>query len=408
MHLLVTGLFLTTACVAQVIQQPFAGVYAYTDLGSVPGLPPPYGGVTFKLGDNNTLLIGGSANNPTGAIHEVGVTRDNTGRITGFAGPATLYATAPRIDGGLAYGPGGVLFYTTYNTNTLGQIKPGSTSADRIDSLLPLGVSSSTGAVNFVPTGFAGAGEMKIVSYNASTFYGFTLSPDSNGTYDLLPSNGPVQLVGGLEGVLYVPPGSSLIPDYQYVLITEYGLGSVSLYQVNAQGNPVPASRLPFLTGLSGAEGACTDPVTGALVFSTYGGGSRVVLVEGFGVCGSFSNYGAGIAGQNGPPTVDGGGCAGRGQVASVDIGSGLANAPGLLAIGFLQQSLPVPGGTLLVDPIGTFFHFLDGNGQFSLQVFLPIDPVMTGLNIFAQAFYADAGAAAGFSATDGLHITVR
>ena len=408
LHCVVSSVALATCCLAQTIQPPFAGVYGYTDLGSVPGVPANYGGVTFKLGNNNVLLIGGGANTPSGAIYEVVVTRDNTGRITGFAGPATQIATAPNIDGGLAYGPGGVLFATTYSNNNLLQYRTGSSAPDRIDALGPLGVPGSTGAVNFVPTGFPHAGEIKIASYSSGSFHGFTLAPDANGTFDLIPANGPVQINGGPEGILYVPPGSSLIPDYQYVLITEYIGGSVVLYQVDAQGNPIPASRLPFLTGLGGAEGACTDPVTGALLFSTYGGGNRVILVEGFGVCGSFTNYGTGIVGQNGAPTVGGSGCAGRGHVASVDIGNGRSNAPGVLAIGFLQQSLPVLGGQLLVSPIGSFFHFLDGSGQFSLQVFLPIDPVMTGLNIYAQGFYADAAAAAGVSATDGLHILVR
>ena len=79
-----------------------------------------------------------------------------------------------------------------------------------------------------------------------------------NGTYDLTPANGPVGITGGPEGILYVPPGSALIPDYQYVLIAEYGSGEVSLYLLDGDGNPLPATRTPFLTGLSGAEGACT------------------------------------------------------------------------------------------------------------------------------------------------------
>lgn len=398
----------TCAAVGQTIQAPFAGIYGYTDLGAVPGVPASYGGVTWKRNDPNTMLIGGSANGSAGAIYEVGVLRDSTGRITGWAGPATLFASAPYIDGGLTYGPGGVLFYTTYSNNTLGQIKPGSTVADRIDALTPLGVTSSTGTVTFVPNGFANAGEMKIASYNSGQFYGFTIAPDGNGTFAIAPSNGPVQIGGGPEGILYVPPGSSLLSNYQYMLVTEYSTGTVVLYQVDGQSNPVPSSRLPFMTGLSGAEGACTDPVTGALVFSTFGGGSRVVMVEGFGVCGSFQAYGTGIPGQHGAPSISGSGCAGRGHVTSIDIGNGPGNAAGLLAVGFLQQNVPMLNGSLLVNPIATFFHFLNGQGQFALQVFLPVDPVMTGLNIFAQSFYVDAAAAAGVSATGGLHLLVR
>ncbi|MFM1873422.1 MAG: hypothetical protein RL398_2844 [Planctomycetota bacterium] len=408
LRLLATISCLALPLAAQTIQPPFAGVYGYTDLGSVPGVPGPYGGVTFKANDNNRLLIGGSANGGAGAIYEIQVARSTTGEITGFVGTATLFAAAPNIDGGLAYGPGGVLFYTTYSNNTLGQITPGGTGPAKVIQLANFGVTGSTGALGFVPPGFPGAGELKIASYNTGVFLGFNLTPDGTGTFDLVPSNGPVQIGGGPEGILYVPPGSALIQDFSSVLVTEYGNGAVALYQIDSVGNPIPASRFPFLTGLGGAEGACTDPVTGALMFSTFGGGNRVVVVEGFGVCGSFTGYGNGVAGATGVPTVQGGGCAGRGQVANIDIANALPNGIGVLAVGYAQQTLPLPAGQLLVAPIGTFFHFLDGTGAFRLQVFLPIDPVMTGLNLFAQSFYSDPAGPAGYSATAGLHIQVR
>ena len=399
---------LTAALSAQTIQPPYNSVYGYTDLGSVPGVPPNYGGVTFKRGDPNKLLVGGSSCGPSGAIYEINVTRNATGRLTGFTGSATVLSTAPYIDGGLCYAPNGVLMYTGYPVHQLGQIEPGSTVPDRIDTLTAGGIPGSVGAVNFVPPGFAGAGQLKFVSYNSGTCTGATIAPDGNGTYNIAFANGPAQIGGGPEGILYVPPGSSLIPDYQYVLIAEWGTGSVVLYQADAVGNPIPASRLPFLTGLSGAEGACTDPVTGALVFSTFGGGNRIVMVEGFGVCGSFTNYGTGIAGQNGIPTISGSGCAGRGQFMSVDIANGRAIAPGLLAVGFLPDTLPVLNGTLLVQIINSYFHVLDGAGQWTLALYLPTDPVWNGLNIYTQSFYVDAAAALGVSATNGLHTLVR
>src|SRR5262249_31450963 len=40
---------------------PFADDYSCVGLGAVPGLPNPYGGLTFKYDDPNTLLIGGPA-----------------------------------------------------------------------------------------------------------------------------------------------------------------------------------------------------------------------------------------------------------------------------------------------------------------------------------------------------------
>ena len=35
--------------------------------------------------------------------------RDATGHVVGFSGNATVFASAPNIDGGLTYGPDGIL-----------------------------------------------------------------------------------------------------------------------------------------------------------------------------------------------------------------------------------------------------------------------------------------------------------
>ncbi|MBL8723553.1 MAG: hypothetical protein JNK49_05870 [Planctomycetes bacterium] len=407
-HFVVAALALASSLAAQTIQAPYSLTYGYVDLGSAPGVPTNYGGVTFKRNDPSKLLIGGAANGSAGAIYEIGVQRDSSGRLTGFTGTATQLATAPNIDGGLCYAPNGVLLFTSFSNNMLGQIRPGSVVPDRYESLTPFGVTPSTGTLNFVPAGFPGAGQLKIASYSAGTFYGFTYSTRADGTLDLTAANGPVTIGGGPEGILYVPPGSSQIPDYQYVLINEYSSGQVVLYQVDSVGNPIPATRTPFLTGLAGAEGACTDPISGALVFSTYGGGNRIVVVEGFGVCGAFTGYGTGIAGQNGVPSIQGGGCAGRGQTTRVDITQGRAGAAGLLAVGFLPSNLPFLNGTLLVQSTTTLFHLLDGSGAYQLGLFIPIDPVWNGLNLYSQSFYVDAAAAQGVAATRGLHTLVR
>ncbi len=86
---------------------------------------------------------------------------------------------------------------------------------------------------------------------------------------------------GGPEGFVYVPTGS---PQFSgpSLLVSEYGVDEVAAYQVDANGDPVIATRRPMITGLDGAEGALLDPVTGDFLFSTFGGGSRVVAVRGF------------------------------------------------------------------------------------------------------------------------------
>ena len=100
---------------AQTIAPAFVSNYSFVDLGSAAGVPINYGGLTLKAGDPNTLLIGGRADNSAGAIYSIGVTRDVDGHINAFSGTASLFSTAANIDGGLAYGPGGVLFAATYS-----------------------------------------------------------------------------------------------------------------------------------------------------------------------------------------------------------------------------------------------------------------------------------------------------
>jgi hypothetical protein len=286
---------------AQTIAPPFDTNYSFVSLGSVPGVPTPYGGLTLSATDANRLLIGGAANRSFGAIYEIQVVRNLCGNITGFTGTASLVSTAPGVDGGVAYGPNNVLFVTGYSANILHQIKPGSSTPDLTTDLTPLGVSGSVGSVAFVPPEYANGGEMKIASYSASTFYSVPLTPDANGTYTVGNATLTAQLVGGLEGIAYVPAGSPgfTVPS---VLIAEYGTGTISVYDTTPAGDPIPTTRRPFMTGLSGAEGAFIDPRTGDFLFSTFGGGNSVIRVSGFAaLCDSLDFNADGVA----PDTTD-------------------------------------------------------------------------------------------------------
>ncbi len=286
-NVLMTGLTaavfaaLTSTATAQTVQPPFDDNYFVTDLGSIVDLPTPYGGVTFKFDDPNTMLIGGSANNSDAAIYAVPVERNCANHITGFAGPATFFATAANIDGGLTYGPDDVLFFTTFSNNNLGQILPGATEPAKIIDLSAAGVSSSTGTLNFVPAGFPGAGNLLIGSYNASSWYSTTIVPDGGGTFDLGPLTDQPNTGGGPEGIVHIAAGSPEFPTQQ-ALISEYSANRVAAYEINADGAALPKTRRVFLTGLSGAEGAAIDPITGDFIFSTFGGGNRVIVVQGF------------------------------------------------------------------------------------------------------------------------------
>lgn len=278
---------------AQTLGADFVANYTVTDLGSIAGLPALYGGLTFA--NNNTLLIGGNANDEPGRIYSVAIVRDSANRITGFSGTASLYRGPASMigeynDGGVVFGPAGVLFTSRWPVNQLGETKPGSTDEDKVIDMAALGIAGSHAALNFVPGGFSGAGEVKMVSWGGGEWYSGTLTPDGFGTFDLtgvsridLDASTPAVegLPGGPEGFTYV---SGLNPNFgvNSMLLSEFSAGKVAVYSMDGDGNPILSSRRSFLDGLEGAEGATLDPLTGDFLFSTYGGGDRLVLVSGF------------------------------------------------------------------------------------------------------------------------------
>lgn len=278
---------------AQTLGNDFTDDYSVFNIGSVPGLPSNYGGLTFI--DNNTLLIGGQANTVAGSLYTIGVLRDDDGRITGFSGTAERFGgptgtVGEYNDGGVVFGPDGVLFTARWPINGLGQTMPGSIDEDKIIELAPLGVANSLAALNFVPAGFGGAGQIKMVSWSGGQWYSAGLAPDGNGTFDLvgltqvdlnLGAGGIQNVLGGPEGFVYIA-GANTGFGVNSMLISEYSAGLVGAYEVDANGDPLVATRRTFLSGLTGAEGAAIDPVTGDFLFSTFGGGSRVVRVSGF------------------------------------------------------------------------------------------------------------------------------
>jgi hypothetical protein len=274
----------------QVVAPPFNATYTLTNLGSVPGLPTPYGGLVFV--DNDTILIGGSANNASGRLYTIDVTRDAQGHVTGFVGTAAAYGLIGEYnDGGVVFGPGGVLFTAQWPIRKLGQSKPGSTNEDAVADLAALGMTAGPGGLTFVPAGMPGAGQLKIAAYDDAKWYTMTYTPDGLGTFTLSAPVLNVTLSGGPEGIAYVPPGSTLFPNPS-VLVSEYRAGQVGVYEVDASGNPIVSTRRDFVTGLTGAEGAVIDPATGDFLFSTFGGSNRVVRVSGFQAPSTYRIYG--------------------------------------------------------------------------------------------------------------------
>jgi hypothetical protein len=256
-------------------------------LGPVPGLPESYGGLNFLAGDNNTIIIGGDANESPGALYAIGVVRGAGGHITGFSGVATFFADAAFNDGGVVYipGSGNVLLLARWPVDQLGETKFGSTTTDKIVDMAPFGVGDqSVSAVNFLPPGFPDAGHLKLTTWAGGEWFDVAIAPDGSGTFDVtgvtsVPSS---NLPGGPEAFVYAPPGSPLIPLHS-MLLSEFSTGVVSTYQLDANGDPIIASRQVFVDDFTGAEGAVIDPVTGDAIFSTFGNDvDHLIEVQGF------------------------------------------------------------------------------------------------------------------------------
>ena len=266
---------------APVVRPPFDAAYSVQDLGSAPGVPSGnYAGLVLKPGSSDRLLLSRGHQLSTGALYEIGLARDAEGRITGFEGTATRYADAAEISGGLDAGPGDVLFLSRQNSNSLGQTKPGSAITDRIIDLEPLGLPFAVTGVRFVPPGFPGAGSLKL-SGATNRFYDATVAPDGGGTYDVqgLEEVGG-QLLSPREATSfdYVAAGSPLF-DQPAMLVSQQSAGFVAAYDLDSDGNPLPATLRSVVEGVGGVVGGYTDRVSNDYLFTA---GEHVYVLHGF------------------------------------------------------------------------------------------------------------------------------
>ena len=227
------------AAIGVVLAAPYDSRYTCFDLGPVPGvITTKYGGLSLTADRcSATLIIGVNANAPGAKLYSVGVTRDTSGHVNGFSGTASVLIDAPFHDGGVAFGPGGVLFITRWPVNEIQQTKPGSAGVDKVTSLTPLGVPASASSLNFVPASLPGGGSLKLVTYSGGDWFTLLLSPDGLGTYDIVGAKRERRLQGGPEGFVYVAAGSPLIPAHS-VLVSEWSARRISLYETDQNGNP--------------------------------------------------------------------------------------------------------------------------------------------------------------------------
>ncbi|MBL8843552.1 MAG: PD40 domain-containing protein [Planctomycetes bacterium] len=122
----------------------------------------------------------------------------------------------------------------------------------------------------------------------------------------------------------------------------------------------------------------------------------------------SWSKYGSGWPGTNGVPTIKLNGDPDLGSDIDLVIGNSLgAPTLGVVLWGITQISVPTSlGGTLLVDPLGSFSLTVNKNGS-TITESVPYDCTLAGFTLDVQVLEVDPGASKGVSFTKGLELIV-
>ena len=271
------------------IAPQYASLYTAYDLGTVPGVPNPLGGATVHITDDDKLLIAGNSENGSGAIYEIGVNRNACGHIIGFVGTAQIHATTPYVDANLVYVNSSLMLYTQWPTAILSQLPVGASTPARNTDLRSVGLpagDSGPGGIGMVPPGLAGAGGLRMVTWPGGYWVHLNTTPDS-GLLAISGVNQVATVPNNPGGFAYVPAGSPGFAQ-QAIIMAEWVAGDpaldrVAVYDVDAQGDPVIATRREFMTRFPRPWGAYFEPVTGDYFFLSWGTGSdRVFVVQGF------------------------------------------------------------------------------------------------------------------------------
>jgi hypothetical protein len=119
--------------------------------------------------------------------------------------------------------------------------------------------------------------------------------------------------------------------------------------------------------------------------------------------------YGSGLAGAAGVPQISWDGLWSLGSSISVDCSSVAPGLPGVLVLAGAPASIPLFGGTLLVDLAApTIFPLLSTSvGSASKSVAIPTQPAIAGLHAYFQFGFLDSAAPQGFALSNGLDVRV-
>ena len=133
------------------------------------------------------------------------------------------------------------------------------------------------------------------------------------------------------------------------------------------------------------------------------------------GIKGGYTlEYGSGLAGSGGYlPHCQGSGSTNLGDEVAVSLDQGLGAAPAVIILGPNSSNLPIKGGSLLVDLNGSWIlgtalggsSGTPGGGALQLNATVPVNPTLSGQSLYFQFILTDAGAAQGWSFSNGLQL---
>jgi hypothetical protein len=121
-----------------------------------------------------------------------------------------------------------------------------------------------------------------------------------------------------------------------------------------------------------------------------------------------WSNYGTGLAGTNGVPSLTLSDDPFLGRNLDVEVGSS-APASSLcgLFLGLTQAAIPFKGGELLLAPFIDPLLFPLPSTGLDLPTTMPTDPILDGVELFVQSAISDSGAIKNVSLSRGLQMTL-
>lgn len=266
----------------------YKDLFQIKDLGSIPAsYGKNYALVRFKKGDPNTIYLGIGSITSEGALLEVPLVRNALSKqIVALGTPNKIFDVVDpensSIDGGLVYVDAGKMLITTWPNGYIGEFHFGDKKAKKWTKVksLPnwehkpdpsIETTNSPGPLVIVPEGMPGEGAMKICSWNSS---GMSFLHDldyskknANGNYLFSVSKVVTSINFGPEAMIYLKKGSYGF-DKHKLHLADFGKGTVWVYDVDENGNPIVGNRTLFFEGAPYLMGADIDPLTGDIIYS--------------------------------------------------------------------------------------------------------------------------------------------